>query len=76
MYFMGKLKLLAYIVVAELIGVGVFFSFLLGLTVSQGGVMIIDMTLFNEMWLEYILMLILTALAPWAVWYITEKTED
>jgi membrane protein implicated in regulation of membrane protease activity len=72
---MGKLKLLAYIVVVELIAFGVFFAFLLGKVVAQGGAVTLDMTYFHEMWLEYIVMVVLTALAPWALWYITEKTE-
>lgn len=72
---MSKLKLLALIVVAELIGLGVFFAFLLGKVVSQGGIVTLNMTYFHEMWLEYIIMVILTALAPWAMWYLTEKME-
>lgn len=72
---MGKLRLLAFIVVVELIALGVFFAFLLGKVVAQGGAVTLDMTLFNEMWLEYWIMVVLTALAPWAMWYITEKTE-
>lgn len=72
---MTKLKLLALIIVVELIGLGVFFTFLLGKVVSQGGVVTLNMTYFHEMWLEYICMLIITALAPWAMWYITEKIE-
>jgi len=72
---MSKLKLLAYIIVVELIALGVFFAFLLGKVVAQGGTVTLDMTLFHEMWLEYWIMVFLTALAPWAMWYITEKTE-
>jgi len=72
---MSKLKLLANIVVVELIALGVFFAFLLGKAVAQGGAVTFNMTYFHEMWLEYIIMVVLTALAPWALWYITEKTE-
>jgi len=72
---MSKLKLLAFTVMAELIGLGVFLAFLLGKAVAQGGVVTLNMTYFGEMWLEYYIMLALTALAPWAMWYLTEKVE-
>lgn len=72
---MSKLKLLAYTVIAELIGLGVFFAFLLGKVVADGGTIQLTMTEFNEMWIEYFIMVALTALAPWAMWYITEKVE-
>jgi membrane protein implicated in regulation of membrane protease activity len=72
---MTKLKLLSYTVIAELIGLGVFLAFLLGKAVAQGGVITLNMTYFGEMWLEYYIMLVLAALAPWAMWYITEKVE-
>lgn len=72
---MSKLKLLAFTVMAELIGLGVFLAFLLGKAVAQDGLITLNMTYFGEMWLEYYIMLVLTALAPWAMWYITEKIE-
>jgi len=63
--------LLAWVVVLELVGMGVFFAALLGMTVSNGGTYTIDMTQYGEMWIEYWIMLILMALAPWALWYVT-----
>jgi len=72
---MSKLKLLSYIVLAELVGLGVFFAHLLGAAVARGGTITLNMTYFNEMWIEYILMLVLVALAPWAMWYLTERVE-
>jgi hypothetical protein len=72
---MSKLKLLAYTVLVELVGLGVFFAFLLGKVVADGGTIRLTMTEFNEMWIEYFIMVVLTALALWAMWYITKKVE-
>lgn len=67
----SKLKLLAYIVLVEMYGLGVLFAMILGMATSQGGTLTLDMTQYGEMWIEYILILVLTALSPWAFWYVT-----
>jgi hypothetical protein len=50
----------------------VFFSYLLGLTATLGGRVLLDMTQFGERWIEYILMLVLTATAPYA-FYLADR---
>lgn len=72
----SKLRLLAYIVVVEIIGIGVLFLMILNLTIAQGGRLTLDMTQYGEMWIEYWVVLALTALAPWAFWYVTEVDDD
>jgi high-affinity Fe2+/Pb2+ permease len=65
-------KLLAYQAVTVIIGLGVFFAFLLGATVAQGGAMTLEMTVFNEMWPEYWLMFISVGVIPWALYYLDD----
>jgi len=48
----------------------VFFAFLLGAAVSNGGVLTLNMTHFGEMWWEYVLLCILAAVGPWALYKI------
>lgn len=72
---MSKYDLLAYQVIGMLIALGVFFAYLLGLAVTQGGEIKINMTLFNEMYIEYAVMVALTATAPWALWWLTRDGE-
>ncbi|AGM11147.1 hypothetical protein M196_gp55 [Halorubrum tailed virus 4] len=69
---MSRWQLLAYQVVAAVMGLGVFFAFVLGATVAAGGTVRLDMTLFNEMWPEYWLMFVAVGLVPWAVWYLDD----
>lgn len=67
---MSKLRLLAYQAVTTMIGLGVFLAFLLGATVAQGGRLALDMTLFDELWIEYWLMFVSVGVIPWALWYL------
>ncbi len=69
---MSLRRLTAIVVVVVLIGLGVFFAFLLGAVASAGGVVRLDMTRFGERWIEYIAMVVLTAITPYALYYITE----
>jgi hypothetical protein len=71
---MSLKRLTAYVIVAELLGLGVFFAFFLGATASVGGVAYVDMTQFGERMIEYLLMLGLTAVAPYAL-YVIDQTE-
>jgi len=71
-----KLDLLAYTSVTLMIGLGVFFSFLLGAAVANGGRVTLDMTMFNEMWIEYAMLMLVTGTAPWGWWYITVYNDD
>jgi hypothetical protein len=70
---MSVFRLLAYQAVAIFIGLGVFFAFLLGVTVAQGGRLAFDMTYFNEMWIEYWLMFFSVGVIPWALYYLDDK---
>lgn len=54
-------------------GLGVFFAFLLGAAVAQGGQLTFNMTYFNEMWIEYWLMFIAVGVIPWALYYLDDK---
>lgn len=71
---MSLKRLTAYVVMAELLGLGVFFAFFLGATATVGGVAYVDMTQFGERMIEYLLMLVLTATAPYAL-YVIDQTE-
>ena len=70
---MSKFELLAYQAVVTMIGLGVFLAFLLGFAVTQGGVLHLDMTLFNEMWVEYWLMFVAVGVLPWALYYLDDR---
>ena len=61
------------VITVELIGMGVFLAYFVGLIYSTGGVMTIDMTHFGEQHIEYILMLIMTATTPYALYFILEE---
>ena len=63
------LRFLAFQVLCTLLGLGVFLAYLLGATVAQGGTVTLDMTVFNEMWIEYWLMVAIAAIAPWGLFY-------
>lgn len=65
-------RLTAYVIVAELLGLGVFFAFFLGATASAGGVAYVDMTQFGERMIEFYIMLALTAVAPYALYVIDQ----
>lgn len=65
---MSLRRLTTYVVVVELLGLGVFFAFLLGATASTGGVATIDMTEYGELWPEYAAMLLLAGTAPYALY--------
>ncbi|WP_144905884.1 hypothetical protein [Halobellus captivus] len=73
---MGLKRLFAYIVAFELIAMGVFFTYLLGAVASAGGVATIDMTQFGEQWIEYIVMVVLTAVGPYALYVLNEQPEN
>jgi high-affinity Fe2+/Pb2+ permease len=66
-------NLVAYQAVAIFVGLGVFLAFILGAAVSQGGSIKLDMTLFNEMWIEYWLMFLSVGVIPWALYYLDDK---
>ncbi|TKX52882.1 hypothetical protein EXE43_20095 [Halorubrum sp. SS5] len=70
---MSKFQLLAYQAVAIFVGLGVFFAFLLGAAVTQGGRLTLDMTYFNEMWFEYWIMFVSVGVIPWALYYVDDR---
>lgn len=59
---MSLRRLTAFVVLVELIGLGILFAFILGAVAT------LDMTQFGERWLEYWLMLALIATAPYALY--------
>jgi hypothetical protein len=67
------LRLLAWQAVAMLLALGVFFAFLLGATATDGGTITLDMTQYGERWVEYWLMVGLTATTPWALFYFDRR---
>lgn len=69
---MSLRRLTVIVVVVVLIGLGVFFAFLLGAVASTGGTARIDMTRFGEQWIEYFVMVAITATTPYALYYLTE----
>ena len=68
---MSLKRLTVCIILVEMIGLGVFCAFLIGATATVGGVATIDMTQYGERWIEYWMMLALTATVPYALWYVT-----
>ena len=70
------LRFLALQCLVMLIGLGVFFAFLLGKTVAQGGVVTLNMTYFGEMWIEYWAMMGIVAVAPWALFWADRRYRE
>ena len=70
---MSLRRLTAYVILFQLIGLGVFFAYLLAFAVTQGGVITLNMTLFGEMYLEYMIMLIIAAVGPYALWVLDQQ---
>ncbi len=69
---MSLKRLTAFVVLVELIGLGVMFSFLLGVAITHGGIITLDTTQFGEMWIEYFVILGVLAVTPYAL-YITDQ---
>ena len=69
---MSLKRLTAFVVLVELIGLGVLFSFLLGAVITQTGQITIDTTQFGEQWIEYFLILGMLAVTPYAL-YLTDQ---
>jgi hypothetical protein len=65
---MSLKRLTAFVVLVELIGLGVLFSFLIGAIVANGGRITFDMSYFNEMWIEYLVILATVGIAPYALY--------
>lgn len=66
--------LTAIVVVVVLIGPA-SFCLSLGRSRSTGGVVRLDMTRFGERWIEYIATVALTAMTPYALYYLTETSK-
>lgn len=69
---MSLRRLTAFVVVVEMVGLGVFFSFLIGALVAQGGSATLDMTQFGEQWVEYWLIMAVVAVVPYALYVADE----
>jgi hypothetical protein len=72
---MSLKRLTVFVVITELIGLGIFFAFLLGAVTANGGRMLLDMTQFGEMWPEYAAILILTAVTPYVLYILDDWTN-
>lgn len=69
---MSLKRLTVFVVLVELIGLGVMFSFVLGAILTHGGQVTIDATQFGEAWIEYFLILSILAVTPYVL-YITDQ---
>lgn len=70
---MSLKRLTAIVVVCELIGLGVYFSFTIAYAYATGGVIRLDMTQFGEQHIEYTLVLVLLAVTPYALYATVEE---
>ena len=71
---MSLRELTAFVVVFEMCALGVVFAGGLGAIVAGGGVrtFTIDMTRFGELWVEYVVLLVLMSVTPYAL-YVVER---
>lgn len=69
---MSLKRLTVFIVLVELIGLGVMFSFLLGVILTHGGRITLDATQFGEAWIEYFIILSTLAVTPYVL-YLTDQ---
>ena len=69
---MSLRSLTVRIVFVELIALGVFAAFFLGALTTVGGTITIDMTHFGESWIEYWLMVALTAITPYVLYLLDQ----
>lgn len=69
---MSLKSLTVKIVLVELIALGVLAAFFLGALTTVGGSITIDMTQFGEKWIEYWLMVALTAITPYVLYLIDQ----
>lgn len=60
------------VVLVELIALGVFAAFFLGAVATVGGTITLDMTQFGEQWIEYWLIVALTAVTPYALYLLDQ----
>lgn len=69
----GLKELTLFVVLVEIIALGVFCGFLAAATASQGGVVYLDMTQYGEQWIEYWLMVVLVGILPYAIYYFDNR---
>jgi len=60
------------VVLVELIALGVFAAFVLGAIASTDGSVTVDMTRFGERWIEYWVMVALTAVTPYVLYLVDQ----
>ena len=60
------------VVLVELIALGVFAAFVLGAIASTDGSVTVDMTRFGERWVEYWVMVALTAVTPYVLYLVDQ----
>ncbi|QLG27367.1 hypothetical protein HUG10_07315 [Halorarum halophilum] len=72
---MSLRELTAFVIVFEMCALGVVFAGILGAIVANGGVqtITIDMTMFGELWIEYVLLLVMMAVTPYALYVIERR---
>jgi len=66
-------KFVAVYVTFLLAGLGVFLAHLLAWMHATDGTITLDMTMFGERFVEYWAMMLLMALAPWALYVVFEE---
>lgn len=64
------------VVLVELIALGVFAAFVLGAITATDGTVVIDTTRFGERWIEYWLMVVLTAVTPFALYRLDDVNDS
>lgn len=70
---MSLRRLTAFIILVELVALGVFMAFLLGWIYSSGGRVTLDITQFGEAHVEYLVMMAITAVAPYALYILDPR---
>jgi aspartate aminotransferase-like enzyme len=71
---MSLKRLTMWVVLVELVGMGVLFAWIVAFAAADDGVVVLNLTWFGERWLEYFIMLTLTALTPYALYYWDSET--
>ncbi len=74
---MGELKrLTGFTLFVVLIGLGIGSAFVMGAVATTGGKVKLDMTYLGERWLEYWLMLAITAITPYGLYALDNVVYD
>jgi hypothetical protein len=69
---MSLRSLTVKVVLVELIALGVFAAFVLGAIATADGTITVDMTRYGERWVEYWVMVALTAVTPYVLYLVDQ----